>query len=75
MKRYYPDILPTKQDDRASRISDEQKQPLCRTFEEAELLEEAGDDEGVAEIEQEATEHQAMVVLVGGVWTRVDVTH
>ena len=45
------------------------------TFEEVKLLEEPGDDEGVAEVQQEAAEHQAAVVLVGGVWTRVDVTH
>ena len=29
----------------------------------------------LAQIEQETTEHQAVVVLVGGVWTGVDVAH
>lgn len=45
------------------------------TFEEAEFLEESRDDEGVTEVKQQATEHQALMVQVGGVWTRADVAH
>lgn len=45
------------------------------TFEEAEFLEESGDDEGVTEVKQQPTEQQALVVQVGGVWPRVDVAY
>lgn len=45
------------------------------TFEEAEFLEESRDHEGVTEVKQQATEHQALMAQVGGVWTRVDVAH
>lgn len=45
------------------------------TFEEVEFLEEPRDDEGVTEVKQQATEQQALMVQVGGVWTRVDVAH
>lgn len=45
------------------------------TFEEAEFLEESRDHEGVTQVKQEATEHQTLMVQVGGVWTRVDVAH
>lgn len=40
-----------------------------------ELFEESGDHKGVTEVEKEATEHQALVLQVGGVWSRVDVAH
>lgn len=40
-----------------------------------ELFEESGDDEGVTEVQEEAAEHQALVLQVGGVWSRVDVTY
>lgn len=45
------------------------------TFQKAEPLEESRDNEGVTEVKQKATEHQTLVVKVGGVWTRVDVAH
>lgn len=48
---------------------------LIITFEEAEFLEESGDDEGVTEVKQQPTKQQALVVQVGGVWPRVDVAY
>lgn len=45
------------------------------TFEEAEPLEESGSNKGVTEVQQQTTEDDALVVHVGGVWTRVDVEH
>ncbi|TNN67580.1 hypothetical protein EYF80_022253 [Liparis tanakae] len=43
------------------------------TIDEAEFLEEPGDDEGVAEVEQQAAEQQALVAQVGGAHLRADV--
>lgn len=40
-----------------------------------ELFEESGDDKGVTEVQKEAAEHQALVLQVGGVWSRVDVAY
>lgn len=40
-----------------------------------ELFEESGDHKGVTEVQKEATEHQALVLQVGGVWSRVDVAY
>lgn len=45
------------------------------TFEKAEFLKESRDNEGVTEVKQQATEHQTLMVKVGGVWTRVDIAH
>lgn len=45
------------------------------TFEEVEFLQESRNNEGVTEVKQQATEHQPLMVQVGGVWTRVDVAH
>lgn len=46
-----------------------------RTFQEVEILEESRDDEGVTKIQEQPAEDQALGVQVGGVWTRIDVTH
>lgn len=40
-----------------------------------EFLQESRNNEGVTEVKQQATEHQPLMVQVGGVWTRVDVAH
>lgn len=45
------------------------------TFEEAKFPEQSRKHEGVAEVQQEATEHQALMAQVGGVRTGVKVTH
>src|SRR4029434_7876678 len=45
------------------------------TFEKVELLEETGRDEGVAEVEQEATEQQTCGAQVHGVGPRAHETH